>query len=108
MDKEQKPIEKIDLSNLESVLEEAASNIKMDRVRASKLLTDVMIFIGKSADRNDKFGLVAAKYLESLQRSNEQLIKIAELMRKNSNTSASLTDDDKEDIYSELEENKED
>ena len=30
-----------------------------------------------------EFGLIAAKYLETLQRSNEQLVKLASLLQKN-------------------------
>jgi hypothetical protein len=40
-----------------------------------------------------------SKYVETLQRSNEQLVKIAGLMSKNEKASAGLTEDDKKDLF---------
>jgi len=43
--------------------------------------------------------MTLAKYVETLQRSNEQIVKIATLMSKNEK-SEGLTEDDMDDIYS--------
>ena len=45
-----------------------------------------------------ELGQVASKYLETLQRSNEQLVKIAGLVHKRTATKDGLTSQDKEDI----------
>ena len=54
--------------------------------------------MNSSHDHKD-LGLIAAKYLETLQRSNEQLVKIASLMQKDSKESANLSDKDKEELF---------
>ena len=46
-----------------------------------------------------ELGQVASKYLETLQRSNEQLVKIAGLVHKRTATKDGLTSQDKEDIF---------
>ena len=43
--------------------------------------------------------MTLAKYVETLQRSNEQIVKIATLMSKNEKSDG-LTENDMEDIYS--------
>lgn len=94
---------KNEIKDIQQLLEESLGNVRQDRARSITLLTDIMMFIGKQPDRNEKFGQVAAKYLEVLQRSNEQLVKIAELLRKKQSVVGGLSDDDKEDIYDDLE-----
>jgi hypothetical protein len=44
-------------------------------------------------------GPVAAKYLETLQRSNEQLVKLASLISKKENVSTNLSQIEKSEIY---------
>jgi len=63
-------------------LEEAISNIKKDRTVASELLQDVSEYIGENKERHKDVGQVAAKYLETLQRSNEQLVKLTSMLQK--------------------------
>ena len=41
-----------------------------------------MKHIHTGEDKHREFGLIAAKYLETLQRSNEQLVKLAALLQK--------------------------
>ena len=43
--------------------------------------------------------MVAAKYLETLQRSNEQLVKIAALMQKKQSKNEGLSEKDKDDLF---------
>ena len=45
-----------------------------------------MKYMQSSDDRHREVGLVAAKYLETLQRSNEQLVKLAALIQKKAAT----------------------
>ena len=46
-----------------------------------------------------ELGQIASKYLETLQRSNEQLVKIAALIQKTTSVKEGLTSKDKEDIF---------
>lgn len=87
-------------TKLENCLEDALENIKNDRALALTLLSDLMQYIKVEEARHKEVGLTAAKYLETLQRSNEQLVKISTLLYKKTNTSTALTDSDKEDLYS--------
>lgn len=85
-------------------LEEAVKNIREDRDRALSLLKDLADFIGQSQDRHKDVGQTAAKYLETLQRSNEQLVKISALMQKgNKEEYSELDKDDTESLYDEFE-----
>ena len=63
-------------------LEEAIGNIHDDRKIAAELLRDVSEYIGKNKERHKDVGQVAAKYLETLQRSNEQLVKLTGMLQK--------------------------
>ena len=49
--------------------------------------------------RHREVGLVAAKYLETLQRSNEQLVKLAALMQKKASNNDKITEEDKQEIF---------
>ena len=71
-----------DLKHLDSYLEEAIKNIRDDRAITSTLLAEVISFIKKNEQHHKDVGPVAAKYVETLQRSNEQLVKIAGLLQK--------------------------
>ena len=90
--------------DIESYLEEAISNIRDDRAVASDLLIDLMAFLKGSADGHRQSGPVAAKYLETLQRSNEQLVKLTTLMKKESSSKAGLSEEDKNQIFDMLSE----
>ena len=94
---------------LTNYIEEAVKNIREDRKRALSLLNDIADFIGQSQDRHKDVGATAAKYLETLQRSNEQLVKITTLVQKNSESEfGDLDEDDAANLYDEFEEVKED
>ena len=84
--------------SVENTLIDAEANIKNDRALAMKLLAEVMSHLAKDASRHQYSGQVAAKYLETLQRSNEQLVKIAALKQKQT-SSAGLSDLDKKELY---------
>ena len=58
-----------------------------------------MKYMQSSDDRHREVGLVAAKYLETLQRSNEQLVKLAALVQKDSSKSANITEEDKQELF---------
>ena len=88
------------MKNLEKYIEEATKNITEDRAATKTLLMTVMKYIQTSEERHKDAGLIAAKYLETLQRSNEQLVKLAALIqKKESNNTQGITDQDKKDLF---------
>ena len=87
------------MKDVDKYLEESIENIRQDRDVTSSLLKDVMMYLSGDETRHEKVGQVAAKYVETLQRSNEQLVKIAGLMSKNEKNDG-LSEGDMEDIYS--------
>lgn len=91
---------------IQTYLEEAINNIREDRKKAESLLKDIASFIGQSQDRHREVGLTAAKYLETLQRSNEQLVKITAILQKSSDSEyGDLDDSEKSTMYDEIEKN---
>ncbi len=87
--------------NIDDYLKEAIDNIREDRDVTKELLDDVIQFLAKGESTHRDVGLTAAKYVETLQRSNEQLVKISGLLlkREGTSTTTSLTDMDKDQIY---------
>jgi predicted ATP-dependent Lon-type protease len=85
--------------DLEKFIEEAMNNIRDDRAITKSLLTDLLVFIKESNRHHKEVGHVAAKYVETLQRSNEQLVKLAALKQKKGNPDEDLSVKDKEEIF---------
>ena len=71
--------------DIENYIDEAIKNIREDRAMASKLLVDLIQFMNKQND-HETLGKTAAKYLETLQRSNEQLTKIVATLGRQQNS----------------------
>ena len=44
-------------------------------------------------------GVIASKYVETLQRSNEQLVKVATLLQKRDGGAVGLSEADKNDLF---------
>jgi len=93
---------------VDQILQEAVDNIRKDRDVTKRLLDDVMVYLSKSEERHREVGITAAKYVETLQRSNEQLVKISSLLKKTQKPDVGLTADDKKDIFDLLQGNTED
>ena len=87
------------MKEIDKYIAEAISNIKDDRDITQTLLKDVMVYISGDETRHEKVGQVAAKYVETLQRSNEQLVKVVSLIQKKQSLSNELTDYDKNEIF---------
>jgi len=87
------------MKNLEQYLEQAIQNINEDRDVTKSLLKDIMQVLASNDLEHEKVGAVAAKYVETLQRSNEQLVKIAALLQKRENGSENLSDNDKKELF---------
>ncbi len=80
-------------------VEEAINNVRDDRAMASTLLVELMKILKQDETKHQYSGPVAAKYLETLQRSNEQLVKLASLVAKKESASSDLSSLEKSDIY---------
>jgi hypothetical protein len=80
-------------------VEEAIDNVRKDRAMASTLLIELMKILKQDETKHQYSGPVAAKYLETLQRSNEQLVKLANLVSKKEGVSTGLSALEKSDIY---------
>ena len=55
--------------------------------------------MGFSNENHRYVGVIAAKYVETLQRSNEQLVKLASLVQKKSSSNTDLSEEDKNEIF---------
>ena len=88
--------------DLDSLIEQALENIKNDRQATESLLVELKEYMSVpgNQDRYSDSGPVAAKFVETLQRSNEQLVKLATLVQKKDAASAQegLTDLDRENL----------
>tara|TARA_B100000900_G_scaffold265158_1_gene226211 strand:- start:695 stop:991 length:297 start_codon:yes stop_codon:yes gene_type:complete len=87
------------MKDLDHYLEEAILNIRDDRAITKDLLDDVIRLIGKDEEHHKQVGTVAAKYVETLQRSNEQLVKISTIIHKQQSGDTGLSDSDKAEIF---------
>mgnify|MGYP005997815067 FL=1 len=87
------------MKDLEAYIDEAIKNIRSDRAITTALLMELMDYIKKDEDRKESVGTIAAKYVETLQRSNEQLVKISTLLQKKAGKEQGLTDEDKNELF---------
>ena len=88
--------------NFDSLTDEAIENVRADREQTQDLLRDLVKYIAASEDRHRDVGLTAAKYVETLQRSNEQLVKIASLKQKEEKLGSGLSQEERDEIYKRL------
>ena len=87
------------MKKLSNYIEKATRNIEEDRAATKTLLMDLMKYLSVSDERHKETGLIAAKYLETLQRSNEQLVKLASLLQKKESNSAGMSDDERRELF---------
>ena len=96
------------MKKLKEFVEQATTNIIEDRAATKALLMSLMKYMQVSEDRHKEVGIIAAKYLETLQRSNEQLVKIAGLVGKKETQSEEITEQDKQDLFDLINDQEED
>ena len=85
--------------NLNDYIEETTTNIREDRAMAKSLLMDAITDMKVSDAARKDLGSIAAKYVENLQRSNEQMVKLAALLQRQTSQHHGLTADDKEQLF---------
>ena len=83
---------------LDQTIEKALKNIEEDRKITRELFDDAIKYVAGDEARHREVGIIMSKYVETLQRSNEQLVKVAGLMSKNEK-SVGLSDLDKDDLF---------
>ena len=86
-------------------IKEEIDNIRGDRETTRELLDDAMRYLAIDQSRHRDMGQTLAKYVETLQRSNEQLVKLCGLLSKNETTDE-LTDKDFDQIFDKIQESE--
>tara|TARA_Y100000592_G_C5461676_1_gene314352 strand:- start:852 stop:1142 length:291 start_codon:yes stop_codon:yes gene_type:complete len=89
-------VSKQDLDNL---VDEALDNIRNDRKLAREFLNELANQIAIDPDNNRSLSPVAAKHVETMQRSNEQLVKIINIKQKQTTQDVGLSDEDKASLF---------
>jgi hypothetical protein len=93
------------IKSTEDYILEASRNIDEDRKLASKLLSDIMQRLEETKENTlsqRRLGEVAAKYLETLQRSNEQLVKLTSIVQEQEELNKDEDDLNAEDIFNSI------
>ena len=85
----------------DKLFNEAISNIRKDRIETESLLIELKNELAAGETTHARSGVVAAKYVETLQRSNEQIVKLIAMLQKDKEKEldVSLSSDEKENIF---------
>tara|TARA_R110000824_G_scaffold277176_1_gene465446 strand:- start:1070 stop:1360 length:291 start_codon:yes stop_codon:yes gene_type:complete len=89
--------------NLDMLITEALDNIRSDRQLAREFLNDIANEIVRDSEKISRLSPVAAKHVEVLQRSNEQLVKLIGMKQKR-REAPGLSEEDKNSIFDMLQE----
>lgn len=92
-------------ADLQTLIDEALRNIRKDRKSAQEFLNEIANQIANDAEQNKYLSPVAAKHIETLQRSNEQLVKLIAIQQKGQTVSKGLSDEDKDNLFDLIQEN---
>ena len=85
--------------DLDDLIDEALGNIRDDRKVAREFLNEIANQIAVDSENNKYLSPVAAKHIETMQRSNEQLVKIIGLQQKTQTQGFELSDVDKDNLF---------
>lgn len=91
------------MSKFEDCISEIITNIREDRDSAAEMLNDAKNLLQQSAENHKYVGGTVAKYIEALQRSNDQLIKVGAILQKDAQKEEDLefTEEELEEMHSE-------
>ena len=84
----------------EDLWEEIYTNASNDREKASMLITNLWKEITTDPEKHALYGTTITKYLERMSKSNDQLVKLAEIMGKSEPTDEDPPDLD--DVYDKI------
>lgn len=73
---------------------ESYQNALDDRENANILLVDLMKVSMNNSTNHLQFGTLMAKYLERMSKSNDQILKLAELIAKEQDAAENISDDE--------------
>jgi hypothetical protein len=85
--------------DFDQLMDEAIENIRDDRKIAREFLNELANQIAQNSENNRALSPVAAKHIETMQRSNEQLVKVLSLKQKERGKDSGLTEEDKASIF---------
>lgn len=85
--------------DFDDLMDEAIDNIRNDRQLAREFLNELANQIAQNADNNRALSPVAAKHIETMQRSNEQLVKVLTLKQKERSKEVGLSEEDKASLF---------
>ena len=85
--------------DLDSLIDEALDNIRNDRKSAREFLNEIANQIANDSEQNKYLSPVAAKHIETLQRSNEQLVKLIGIRHKGQKDTMELSAKDKDSLF---------
>jgi len=83
----------------DDLMDEAIENIRNDRKVAREFLNELANQIAQNAENNRALSPVAAKHIETMQRSNEQLVKVLGLKQKERTKEVGLSEEDKASLF---------
>ena len=83
----------------DDLMDEAIENIRSDRKAAREFLNELANQIAQNAENNRALSPVAAKHIETMQRSNEQLVKVLALKQKERTKEVGLSEEDKASLF---------
>tara|TARA_Y100000592_G_C5479143_1_gene324245 strand:+ start:3754 stop:4071 length:318 start_codon:yes stop_codon:yes gene_type:complete len=86
--------------SLAELCEEIYKNSADDREKASMLITDLWKEITTDPEKHALYGTTISKYFERMAKSNDQLLKLAEIMQKNTETEEESLEID--DVYDKI------
>lgn len=95
--------------DFEALANEAIQNIRRDRDKVEGCLEDLLQWAKAGPDRHSEVAGEIAKYLETDQRSNEQLVKILGIMAKSQPAAlgpVELSEEETESVFDKIAEQK--
>jgi len=78
---------------------DAYQNALEDRENANILVTDLLLQIRGNLTNHQSYGTIMSKYLERMAKSNDQILKLAELLSKEEEAQNTVSP---EDIFNEI------
>jgi len=81
-------------NNIKALWLEIYENAVADRERASMLYTDIFIDVRGTPEKHGLYGVQLTKYLERMCKSNDQLIRLAEMIERVDRQETSVNADD--------------
>tara|TARA_R100001510_G_C7553758_1_gene136469 strand:- start:305 stop:613 length:309 start_codon:yes stop_codon:yes gene_type:complete len=93
----------------DELAEKAIQNIIEDRNKADYLVTQILSDIQQGKTNHQSAGMVLSKHLETMQRANEQLVKLTSLFKKTeTNAFTGFSDSERDKLFEEIKKEQED